>query len=475
MPLCGSSSSRDIKTNFLPYSPVNKETTTLDGLPKIIESVVDIKNTSGTKLAGCSFIANDGNLVNFEVEELKSYKVISVNHKDEIQAEWDVKFVDEKPSPRRLESTVHHIVFSSDLTYVVVVTRITQKKKKSKGHLSNVINMGYSITVYDLPQGENNINDNDICNPVKQQSVFVGKHHVEDSTYPNQVILSQSNILSIGLRRDWCLFAEHYRIDPHSKESCIKLVGHQKIMTKTAYLYFRYNDLGDILICSSASSSARNQMSCFINTSYSDASQGQLSRLVTTYPGRNCYIVFYDFKEYLVCNELEDHEATEMVRNDEFIIKVSQIIRRKNGTFLFKDIFCLDTEPFRKLTICGADSCYERVLVVCQLFSSHHYHIIDLFKKITVYKIDGNYNRIHNISCSYKQIGFSCNEMFFMCSNLSERSFMKCFQLENNFPTLLSMTRNVLLRTYSWDELNQMDLPRICQSILHLPIVEIID
>ena len=109
MPLRGSSSSRDIKTNFLPYSPVNKETTTLDGLPKIIESVVDIKNTSGTKLAGCSFIANDGNLVNFEVEELKSYKVISVNHKDEIQAEWDVKFVDEKPSPRRLESTVHHM------------------------------------------------------------------------------------------------------------------------------------------------------------------------------------------------------------------------------------------------------------------------------------------------------------------------------------------------------------------------------
>ena len=108
----GSSSSKGIKTNFLPYSPVNEETTTSDDLPKIIESVVDIKNTSGTKLAGCSFISNDGNLVNFdEVEEMKSYKVISVNHKDEIQAEWDVNFFGQKPSPRRLESTVHRIVY----------------------------------------------------------------------------------------------------------------------------------------------------------------------------------------------------------------------------------------------------------------------------------------------------------------------------------------------------------------------------
>ena len=82
---------------------------------------------------------------------------------------------------------------SSDLTYIVVVATIKQEKKKSKGHPSDV-DTGYSITVYDLPQGENNINGNGICNPVKQHSVFVGKHHVEDSTYPNQVILSQSNI-----------------------------------------------------------------------------------------------------------------------------------------------------------------------------------------------------------------------------------------------------------------------------------------
>ena len=82
---------------------------------------------------------------------------------------------------------------------------------------------------------------------------------------------------------------------------------------------------------------------------------------------------------------------------------------------------------------------------------------------------------MRDISCQFKQFGFLCNEVFIMCVELSGNTFMKCFQLENKFPTLLGLARSVVLRTYSLDELMGMNLLRTFQSILHLPIIKVID
>ena len=137
-------------------------------------------------------------------------------------------------------------------------------------------------------------------------------------------------------------------------------------------------------------------------------------------------------------------------------------------------MFCLDTEPFRKLTIVGADS-FDKTLVVCRDTFANTFILIDVFKKCIAYKIDLYYNTVHNINCHFKQFGFLCNEMFMMCRNLSGRSFMKCFQLESKFPSLLDLARSVLLRTYSLDEFKKMNLPRVCMSILHLPFIKIVN
>ena len=475
----GSSSSRNIKTNFLPLSTSIEETTSTNNFPIEIESIVDIKNTAGIRLGDCAFISNDGNLVNFEGDETEnSYKVISINHKDEVQTRWDVNFSEEKFLSGKLKSTIHRIVFSSNLTFVVVVSIITKKKYKGQSDSNKV---EYSITLYKLPRGVNCHNGEDICvTPAKQHCEFVGRHYVEATIHPYEVALSESNILSIGFYQNRYLLTEHYKINPHStQESCIKLVGNHRVMYRTYILNFRYSHIGDILICSSYM-----MTTCFINISQyasdnniSDGGgggvSGQLSKLMTIYPGRNCFIVLYDTKEYLVCNGLMDHK---LIQNENgFFIKVSEVTRRKNGTLLFKKMFCLDTKPFRELKIHGADSCYDRALIVCEGRRYESYDIIDVFRKTIVYRMDGEYNRIHSISCHYAQMGFSCNEIFFMCSNRAGRSFMKCFQLQNKFPTLLGLTRNVLLRTYSLDEFKKMNLSRVCQSILHLPIVKVID
>ena len=461
----GASSSSDIKKEFLPHHKthdLNYEKFAQSTVTKERESIVDIKNTSTHKLRACSFICNDGNLVNFN-EEPKSctIEILTVNEKDQMQDVWNVNIL-EKKLPENYTSSHEHMVISADLSYFIIVSHITLKGKNDE------ITKGYTLSVYKLSQDKPNAD-------IHNKSEFIGMHFSKGPSQPNKISLSATNVISVGVYENCYLVLEHYRIILES-EVCVKFLGSQRIHRRFGYSYFRYNTIGDVLIITPEGMYGTTPfISFFYNVSSPEilnAVESRIPQILSSYYGRNSYIFIYDSREYLVCNKIDYDHAD----GQECFIKVVEFIRRKNGTFLFKGMYLLDTEPFINMKIVGADGCNTTPLVACQqIHGPGDFLLINPFKKYVAYKINSSFVNLHHISLEFRQFGYLCNEVFMMCRNSSNRFFMKVLTLENKFPSLFDITLKVMLKNFTFKQLEEMNLQRVCKNILHYPFANMVD